>query len=396
MATCVTCGVELHPERAEKYDYCTGPDCRARERAPASHRVDRREQGGRPVPRARRQDERGDGARPIPRRRPDRGRAARPPPRGLDLEPGDAGPEASIGHCAWSADEETWTKDEQNLASPTRSRGGSRSRRSPGASVAIRRPSRRCSSRRRPAGVRARSAQRGSTPEAGLSQLETSDTDGAEMNDATAQGPDRQAHVPHDGRGGRRVPVDLVHDERRSRSAIAIRAKRDRLVHGRCVLEQAPAGRCAGRSPVSGVRRLAGGAHGRLPPRGPWRDPGVPACTPRERSLGKCRHEPASPGPSWRGGAPRASGRRRRSPGPAIHPRGSWIRPEASRWRSGRRRRRLRGSSVHCLDLLGRLERSRARGRESTTSGTEVIEACRPSTCWCSVSRSNEGVSTTC
>jgi hypothetical protein len=29
MATCVTCGAELHPERAEKYDYCTRADCRA-------------------------------------------------------------------------------------------------------------------------------------------------------------------------------------------------------------------------------------------------------------------------------------------------------------------------------------------------------------------------------
>ena len=27
MANCVTCGVELHPERAEKYDYCTKPEC---------------------------------------------------------------------------------------------------------------------------------------------------------------------------------------------------------------------------------------------------------------------------------------------------------------------------------------------------------------------------------
>lgn len=25
---CVTCGDVLHPERAEKYDYCTGPECR--------------------------------------------------------------------------------------------------------------------------------------------------------------------------------------------------------------------------------------------------------------------------------------------------------------------------------------------------------------------------------
>jgi hypothetical protein len=27
MAHCVTCGAELHPERAQKYDYCTAPEC---------------------------------------------------------------------------------------------------------------------------------------------------------------------------------------------------------------------------------------------------------------------------------------------------------------------------------------------------------------------------------
>jgi hypothetical protein len=27
VARCVTCGAELHPERAAKYDYCTAPDC---------------------------------------------------------------------------------------------------------------------------------------------------------------------------------------------------------------------------------------------------------------------------------------------------------------------------------------------------------------------------------
>ena len=27
MAQCVTCGSELHPERAEKYDYCTKREC---------------------------------------------------------------------------------------------------------------------------------------------------------------------------------------------------------------------------------------------------------------------------------------------------------------------------------------------------------------------------------
>jgi hypothetical protein len=28
MAQCVTCGSELHPERAERYDYCTRRECR--------------------------------------------------------------------------------------------------------------------------------------------------------------------------------------------------------------------------------------------------------------------------------------------------------------------------------------------------------------------------------
>ena len=27
MAQCVTCGSELHPERAKKYDYCMAPEC---------------------------------------------------------------------------------------------------------------------------------------------------------------------------------------------------------------------------------------------------------------------------------------------------------------------------------------------------------------------------------
>ena len=30
MARCVTCGTELHPERAEKYDHCTGAECQAK------------------------------------------------------------------------------------------------------------------------------------------------------------------------------------------------------------------------------------------------------------------------------------------------------------------------------------------------------------------------------
>ena len=34
MAQCVTCGSELHPERAEKYDYCTKPACREQNARP--------------------------------------------------------------------------------------------------------------------------------------------------------------------------------------------------------------------------------------------------------------------------------------------------------------------------------------------------------------------------
>jgi hypothetical protein len=34
VAHCVTCGVELHPERAEKYDYCTKRECRERNARP--------------------------------------------------------------------------------------------------------------------------------------------------------------------------------------------------------------------------------------------------------------------------------------------------------------------------------------------------------------------------
>ena len=34
MAHCVTCGSELHPERAEKYDYCTRRECREQNARP--------------------------------------------------------------------------------------------------------------------------------------------------------------------------------------------------------------------------------------------------------------------------------------------------------------------------------------------------------------------------
>jgi DNA-binding CsgD family transcriptional regulator len=36
MALCVSCGSELHPERAEKYDYCTRRECRERNARPST------------------------------------------------------------------------------------------------------------------------------------------------------------------------------------------------------------------------------------------------------------------------------------------------------------------------------------------------------------------------
>jgi hypothetical protein len=34
LARCVTCGDELHPERAERYDYCLKPDCQMKNARP--------------------------------------------------------------------------------------------------------------------------------------------------------------------------------------------------------------------------------------------------------------------------------------------------------------------------------------------------------------------------
>jgi len=36
MAHCVTCGIELHPERAEKYNYCATRDCREQNAKPVA------------------------------------------------------------------------------------------------------------------------------------------------------------------------------------------------------------------------------------------------------------------------------------------------------------------------------------------------------------------------
>ena len=115
VANCVTCGEELHPERAEKYDYCTKADCRARNARPRpivsigvnkaadqflvldDRTAEEMERGGY-------RDSGRTSAGRLGHRRS-----------------GSAtdGPAASRGRRSSARppeDEETWTKDEQNLA----------------------------------------------------------------------------------------------------------------------------------------------------------------------------------------------------------------------------------------------------------------------------------------
>ena len=113
MKSCITCGDELHPERAAKYNYCTKPDCQRKnlkdltivsigvnksadqfmvldekttdELASGKHHDPRRASYGRQEPPAARQPapERSSAPVPAPKRRP----APRPPrPRWTDSQ----------------------------------------------------------------------------------------------------------------------------------------------------------------------------------------------------------------------------------------------------------------------------------------------------------------------
>ena len=115
MAKCVTCGVELHPERAEKYDYCTREECRAENArgltivAVAVNKA--ADQYG--VLDERAEEEMASGRYRDPGRTPS-GRLGPGRPR----VGGTTSPADRTRHPSDPSDEpaETWTREEQNLA----------------------------------------------------------------------------------------------------------------------------------------------------------------------------------------------------------------------------------------------------------------------------------------
>ena len=118
MATCVTCGEKLHPERAEKYDYCTREECRAENARPltmvavgvnkaSDQFVVLDERHGEEMASGRYRDPGRSTSGRLSRRRSRRGAAAR-------RVDGLGRPDDREG----SSDDpiETWTLEEQNLA----------------------------------------------------------------------------------------------------------------------------------------------------------------------------------------------------------------------------------------------------------------------------------------
>ncbi|HEX5936569.1 MAG TPA: hypothetical protein VFZ75_02590 [Actinomycetota bacterium] len=114
MTDCVTCGAGLHPERAEKYDYCTKPACRARNARPRTIATVG-------VNKAADQfvvlDDRTAGEMESGRYR-DAGRtsAGRLGHRRSKAASGRSDPVRRPSTSDHGVDGETWTKDEQNLA----------------------------------------------------------------------------------------------------------------------------------------------------------------------------------------------------------------------------------------------------------------------------------------
>ena len=115
MANCVSCGEKLHPERAEKYDYCTEEDCRARNARPrpivsigvnkaADQYLVLDDRTSEEMERGRYRDSGRTSAGRLGHRRP-----------------GPSSDRSTSTHRGASSerrsdDGETWTKDEQNLA----------------------------------------------------------------------------------------------------------------------------------------------------------------------------------------------------------------------------------------------------------------------------------------
>jgi hypothetical protein len=118
VANCVTCGVELHPERAKRYSYCTSESCQAENRRgltivavgvnkASDQYVLLDERAAEEMASGRYRDA---GRTSLGRLGHDRSRAAgsAAQTRDPDLQPDRARPS--------SESEETWTQDEQNLA----------------------------------------------------------------------------------------------------------------------------------------------------------------------------------------------------------------------------------------------------------------------------------------
>lgn len=131
MANCVTCGRELHSERAEKYDYCTEPKCQERNakgltilalgvnKAADQYQVldertrDRVASGAYVEEAAGGRDLAG---RPAPSKKPDRSRGGRSSGRSRATRPAPLQPGAS-------SPERPWTKAQQDLALIYNARG---------------------------------------------------------------------------------------------------------------------------------------------------------------------------------------------------------------------------------------------------------------------------------
>lgn len=120
MANCVTCGDTLHPERAEKYKYCTRPECRERNAKPlkivavgvnkaADQYVALTERTKQEMASGRYKKEPGV---PTPRRRP---RARRVRSR--------ASAAAPVARATSGSARPRWSKDQQDLALIYRARG---------------------------------------------------------------------------------------------------------------------------------------------------------------------------------------------------------------------------------------------------------------------------------
>jgi len=114
VANCMTCEDPLNPERAEKYDYCTKPDCRARNARPrtivsvgvnkaADQFVVLDDRATEEMASGRYRDAGRTSAGRLGHRRSPRARAA----------PGST---RQRGRSAADPAGETWTRDEQNLA----------------------------------------------------------------------------------------------------------------------------------------------------------------------------------------------------------------------------------------------------------------------------------------